>query len=101
MLVVVGDIDATTILDVERQLAGQPAADVNAVVVDLSRVSFCSATGISVLLALLKRTNAGAVPLTLVVDTPPVRRTLEVLDQAKHFSICADRAAALATLSAP
>jgi anti-anti-sigma factor len=92
---VAGEIDALSLDFLDGDIAGQPSGDTNALVIDLSGVSFCSVGGVRVLAALLERTNAVAVPLELVVATHAVRRALELLTVPGLFSIHADRGSAL------
>jgi anti-sigma B factor antagonist len=97
--VVVGEIDVISLDVLESELASQPSRGTNALVVDLSRVPFCSAGGVRLLLELLDRTTAAAVPLELVVDTP-TRRDLACLEVLELLSIHVDRASALAAVDA-
>jgi anti-sigma B factor antagonist len=97
--IITGEIDAITIPAVERELGSQPTDDTNALIIDLSRVDFCSCGGMQILFDLLTRANSRAVPLSLVVETHAVRRCLEVLDPTHRFNVRFDRDTALESLT--
>ncbi|WP_158889042.1 STAS domain-containing protein [Amycolatopsis anabasis] len=99
-IAVVGEIDANSLALLDHELADQPSRDTDALVLDLSRVPFCSIGGVGALLALQQRTNTAAVPLELIVDTRAVRRALEILTAPGLFSLHATRASALAAIDA-
>ncbi|WP_158887134.1 STAS domain-containing protein [Amycolatopsis anabasis] len=94
-VVIEGDIDAISLPALDYELAAHPSGDTHAMVVDLSRVPFCSAGGLLTLTELLDRTTEAAVALELVVDTRAVRRALECLPVVGLFPIQHDRASAL------
>ncbi|GAB3491161.1 STAS domain-containing protein [Amycolatopsis cihanbeyliensis] len=98
LAMVLGEIDAITAPRLEHELARWPEGDTTAVVVDLSRVSFCSVGGLRLLGDLLERTNRVGIPLELVVDTHPVRRALACAGLEQKFSAHETRAAALASI---
>ncbi|WP_216214921.1 STAS domain-containing protein [Amycolatopsis aidingensis] len=98
LAIVLGEIDAITIPRLDEELASYPDGETTAVVVDLSRVSFCSVAGLRLLGDLLERTNRVGVPLELVVETHPVRRALTCAGLDRKFSAHETRAAALAAI---
>ncbi|WP_158886759.1 STAS domain-containing protein [Amycolatopsis anabasis] len=100
LAMVQGAIDATTIDQLDRAFAAQPGMDTRAFVLDLTRVSFLSISGLRVMVDLLARTNEVGVPLELVVDTHAVRRALDCVGLSDVFSTHIERTAALAAVDA-
>ncbi|GAA5171392.1 MULTISPECIES: STAS domain-containing protein [Amycolatopsis] len=95
-----GEIDWASVGSLDRALEHEPASDTTALVVDLSRVSFCSSCGLHLLTSLRQRALDAGTPLELVVGSAPVRRVLQGAGLWPLFSIHADHAAALAKLTA-
>lgn len=93
-----GEIDWASAGKLERAIEHEPAAGTTALVVDLSRVPFCSSSGLHLLVRLQWRADAAEVPLELVVATPAVRRVLEAAGLWTLFSTHDNLAAALAKL---
>ena len=94
-----GEIDWASIGSLDRALEHEPASDTTALVVDLSRVSFCSSCGLHLLTSLRLRAKEAGVPLELVVDTHIVRRVLQASGLWPLFSIHPDHGSALAKLT--
>lgn len=99
-IVAVGEIDANTLPRLTPALHRQPNSGTNAVIVDLSRIDFCSCAGVAELLSLLERTNEVAVPLELIVGTQSVVRAIECLGLSEIFSMHVDRRSALDAVGA-
>jgi anti-anti-sigma regulatory factor len=97
-VVIVGDIDLYSLDMLESEFAGLPLTTTTALVVDVSRVSFCGVAGVRLLLTLRDRAHDSGVPLDLVVGTGPVRAVLEHLGVTGAFSLQTDHASALAVL---
>ncbi|NKQ54492.1 STAS domain-containing protein [Amycolatopsis sp. K13G38] len=95
---VVGELDLDTRDEWRRSVGRQPAEDVSALIVDVSRVSFCSVGGARMLLELQNGANAEGVPVELVVGSKPVRRCLQACQMWELFSTHACHESALARL---
>ncbi|PXY35397.1 hypothetical protein BA062_07595 [Prauserella flavalba] len=95
---VVGELDAATAPALDAEIRALPAGETTALVLDLTRVGFCAAAGISTLLDLLEHTNSMGASLALVADSTPVIRPLELLGLADRFTMFPSRSAALASL---
>jgi anti-sigma B factor antagonist len=93
----VGEIDSASAGHLDRAVEHEPAAGTAALVVDLSRVSFCSSCGLHLLVTLPRRADAAGVPLELVA-TGPVRRVLAAAGLRDVFSVQDSQEAALAEL---
>lgn len=96
-VVVVGELDLATVDELDLATAALPADSVT-VLLDLTRVEFCSATAAGFLLDLRERLGHAGVPLALVVDRGPVQRALDVTGVAPRLPIHHSRAAAVAEL---
>ncbi|MBK1787746.1 STAS domain-containing protein [Prauserella cavernicola] len=97
---VVGELDAATAPALDAEIRALPDETTSALVLDLTRVGFCAAAGVSTLLDLLELTNSRGAPLALVADSAPVLRPLAILGLAGHFPTFTSRAAALASVGA-
>jgi len=95
---VVGELDRETREQWRLSMGDQPATGVTALIVDLSRVSFCSVCGARMLLELQNGANAEGVPVELVVGSRPVRRCLQACRMWELFSTHADHESALERL---
>ncbi|GAB2966110.1 STAS domain-containing protein [Amycolatopsis acidiphila] len=93
----VGEIDWASVANLDRAVEHEPASDTAALVVDLSRVSFCASCGLHLLVSLQRRTDVAGVPLELVVPEP-VRRVLRAAGLWGLFSTHESQQAALARL---
>jgi anti-sigma B factor antagonist len=96
-VVVVGELDLATVADLDVATAALPRESVT-VLLDLSRVEFCSATAAHFLLGFRERLGHAGVPLALVIGRGPVQRALEVTGIAPRLPIHHSRAAAVAEL---
>ncbi|WP_165777646.1 STAS domain-containing protein [Amycolatopsis antarctica] len=76
---IVGDIDAFTTEVLTLGIGAQPERQVETLVVDLSRVSFCSIDGAVQLTELLLRAEAACVPWELLGRPRGVRRAMELV----------------------
>lgn len=81
---VVGEIDLATLDELEDASAGQPGPGTSVMVVDLSRVSFCSCGGMSWLDGMRERADRRGARLEVVIDDS-VRRGLSVLGLLDKF----------------
>jgi anti-sigma B factor antagonist len=94
----VGEIDWAAAEKLDQAIEHEPAAGTRALLVDLSRVPFCSSPGLHLLVGLRRRADAAGVPLELVVATAAVRRVLRAAGLWRLFSTHDTVAAALAKL---
>lgn len=93
----VGEIDWASAGHLDRAVEHEPAPGTAALVVDLSRVAFCSSCGLHLLVGLQRRTDAAGVPLELVA-TGPVRRVMEAAGLWALFSTHESQDSAMARL---
>jgi anti-sigma B factor antagonist len=86
-LLVSGEIDVATVLTFRDALAAVITTAHSPAVVDLSRVTFIDASGISALVAARQAVTDTDVTLVLLDPSTPVRRLLEVVGLDEHFDI--------------
>lgn len=97
---IVGEMDLATMRTWRDTLDDQPTPGVTALVVDLSRVSFCSVRGMQLLCGLQDRATLAGVPVEVVEGGHAVRRCMQVCGVRALFSVHRDHDAALAALGA-
>ncbi|HVW44550.1 MAG TPA: STAS domain-containing protein [Amycolatopsis sp.] len=97
---IVGEIDLATVREWRDTLGGQPEQDVTALIVDLSRVSFCSVRGMRLLCGLQDRAGQAGVPVEVVDGGHAVRRCMCACGVRDLFSVHRDHTTALAALGA-
>lgn len=91
-----GEIDLSSRERIEELIRQRlTAASLQAIVLDLTAVTFCSSCGVEMLLQAQCRADQRQVPLH-VVPSPPVRRLLELTDSAALVQLHATTAQALA-----
>jgi anti-sigma B factor antagonist len=78
VLAVAGEIDLATAPALRQQLVDLVAEGHRRIVVDLSRTEFLDSTGLSALVACLKRLRAHDGELRVVCTTPRVRKVFEI-----------------------
>jgi anti-sigma B factor antagonist len=93
LLVVEGEIDTMTADALERALTTLLAASSEALVVDLTAVTFLASSGLAVLIRAAHQ--AGERRLRLVSTARAVRRPIEITGSDRLFDLYPDRAAAL------
>lgn len=92
-----GEIDLLTAATLAAALEAEPAPDTAAIVLDLTKVTFCSSTGLNELLKIHTRATGAGIPLMLVIDEgASLRRTLDLVGLLDLFTVCSDQATALA-----
>ena len=82
-----GEVDIQTSPLLDEQLQKVLDQGVSSVVVDLDEVSFLDSTGLSVLIAGLKRCQSAGGELRLVSPRPNVRRVLEITGLTDTFHV--------------
>lgn len=91
-----GEIDLSSRERIEELIRQRlTAASLQAIVLDLTAVTFCSSCGVEMLLQAQYRADQRQVPLH-VVPSPPVRRLLELTDSAALVQLHSTTAQALA-----
>ena len=93
LLVVDGEIDTLTAGSLERALTELLNASADALVVDLSAVTFLASSGLAVLIRAAHQ--AGERRLRLVSTARAVRRPMEITGSDQLFDLHPDRTAAL------
>ena len=95
----VGRVDSNSAREVEEALL--PLFDAAApVVVDFATLSYISSAGLRVLLLAARRSKATGIPLSLAGMSKPVDEVFRISGFAKLFHIHANRADALAAVTA-
>jgi len=82
-----GELDMSTASELREQLTGLAADGPAQVTVDLSELAFVDSTGLSVLIAGLKRLRQQGGDMALRSPTPATRRVLEITGLTEVFSI--------------
>lgn len=91
VLKVSGEVDIQTSPILDEHLKRAQAEGVSSIVVDLGEVTFLDSTGLSVLIAGLKRCQSAGGNMRLVAPRPNVRRVLEVTGLLDAFRVETDR----------
>ncbi len=78
LVIPVGELDLSTVDELQTELEDALAADWRAVVVDLRGLSFVDSTGLSLLLRSHERFQEQGVDFAIIEDPGPVRRLLEL-----------------------
>ena len=73
-----GELDLATAPDVEEELERVEATDAEAIILDLSGLTFIDSTGIRLVLATARRSRADSNRLTLLRGTAAVQRAFEI-----------------------
>ncbi|HJE57087.1 MAG TPA: STAS domain-containing protein [Nocardiopsis listeri] len=85
-----GEIDLYTAPQLRDELVGSLEEGTRRLLVDMSRTEFCDSTGISVLLAAMKRAREKGGDLEIVAPRPAVMKVLEVTGLHEVFTIHSD-----------
>jgi anti-sigma B factor antagonist len=95
-----GEVHVTTAPDLADHLNAAVDAGRNRIVLDFSQVEFIDSTGLSVLLAALRRVVLDDGALVIVCTNPTVLRLFEITRLDTTFDIVATREAALERIAA-
>ena len=87
VLRVSGEVDIQTSPILDEHLKSAHAEGASSIVVDLGEVTFLDSTGLSVLIAALKRCQSAGGSMRLVSPQPNVRRVLEVTGLTDVFQV--------------
>ena len=87
VLALAGELDMSTVAEVDAQLAALCEQGVRRLVVDLRRLEFIDSTGLRLLVTWLRRGQDGGPPLAVVPGPSNVQRVLEIagLDTVLDF----------------
>lgn len=95
VLTISGEMDIATTAVLRDRVADLLDDTVLPVVIDLSRVSFCDASGLTMLLAIRRRAGARGRAVALAGPRPPVRKLLRITGLDRAFPIYSTRAQAV------
>ena len=82
-----GELDIVCVPTLREQLLGVLRADTSRLVVDMSRVDFCDASGLSVLISTGRRAELLGGLLRLVAPTPPVMLIMRITGLHRRLDI--------------
>jgi anti-sigma B factor antagonist len=85
-----GEVDIQTSPILEERLTSVLDQGVSSVVVDLGQVTFLDSTGLSVLIAAMKRCQTAGGSLRVVSPQPNVRRVFAITGLAEAFQLAPD-----------
>ncbi|MEW9532425.1 STAS domain-containing protein [Microbispora sp. NPDC049125] len=99
LIAVAGELDYHTASRLRETLDDLPMTSVPALIIDLTDVSYCDSTGITVLVGAHRGTQAAGIPLALSGVDDNLRRILGIIGLESLFRIydTADSAAAALT----
>lgn len=89
-ITVAGEVDIQTSPILEERLVSVLDQGQSSVVVDLGQVTFLDSTGLSVLIAGLKRCQTAGGTLRVVAPQPNVRRVFDITGLADAFQLASD-----------
>jgi anti-anti-sigma factor len=78
VLALAGELDISTVADVEAELEALRERDVRRLTLDLRDVAFIDSTGLRLLVTLRHHGEDGGPPLSVVAGPPNVQRILEI-----------------------
>lgn len=87
LIAIEGEIDVASAAALRENLLAEFGRARTAVIIDLSGVSFCDATGLSVLVTARRRAHLLGLSLTLVAPRPSMHRLLRVTGLDRAFDI--------------
>jgi anti-anti-sigma factor len=82
-----GELDLTSVPELRDQLLGLLRPDASRLIVDLSHVSFCDASGLAVLVGTNRRARLLGGVLRLAAPTPPTIEALRITGLDLHLEI--------------
>ena len=82
-----GDLDIASVPALREQLREVLGPHANRMVVDLSEVTFCDASGLAVLIGIRRRAGLHGGVLRLAAPAPPVTAVLRLAGLERHFEI--------------
>jgi len=100
VVAVSGDVDTTTVADLNAVLDDLVGRGARNYVIDLGRVRFMDSSGLAALARLYKRIRIGHGDVRLCNLPPELRRLIELTRFDRVFEIFDERAAALASFGA-
>ena len=83
-----GEVDVATAPALREHLDAVIERDTDAVVADLSGVTFIDSTGLGVLIGAQRRCDEAGRDLRVVVSEPKIHKVFEITGLTEHFTIC-------------
>ncbi len=78
VIALAGDLDLTTVPDVERELRRAEQTTASVLAVDLSELTFIDSTGIRLMMQAQRRSAKSGIRLVVVPGTGPVQRLFDI-----------------------
>ena len=86
LLAAAGELDYHTAGRLRTALDELPLGEATALIIDLSGLTYCDSTGVSVLVTAYHRARAAATPLALAGMNPDITRVFRVIGLDRVFS---------------
>jgi anti-sigma B factor antagonist len=93
------EIDITIADEVREELLAVLNKGASALVVDMTRTTFCDSSGVSALIRARRRATASGADMRLATDSPVVLRVFTLIGLTQAIDVCPDVSAALASLA--
>lgn len=87
VITAVGDIDIATAPTLRAELLRQVDADVDTVILDLSKVAFMDSSGLGVVIAAVNRTTSRGIRFSVVCPAGKLRRIFEITGVATRVAM--------------
>ncbi|GAA2602205.1 STAS domain-containing protein [Actinomadura fulvescens] len=91
-----GELDLATAPSLRERLSAVPRTDTRLLILDLAAVSFCDATGLTVLTSVRRRASVLGVALVVAAPCPQLTKLLHATGLERDFTVRATVADALA-----
>lgn len=98
VIAIAGDVDLSSVADVQAHIDAAFAAGHSFLVIDLARVAFLDSAALHTLFRALHRARRVGGDIAVVCLDPSVRRVLDVFGLASEIEICGDVGEAVAAL---
>jgi anti-sigma B factor antagonist len=82
-----GEIDIATVPALRRRLLNALQHSTDLLVLDLSAVSFCDASGLTLLIDVRQRARASGITVRLAAPRPPMARLLRITGLDRSFAV--------------
>ena len=101
VIAVAGEVDLTSVADIEAHVDGALGAGENRLIIDLERVPFVDSAVLHTLFRTVHRVRGSGGDVAIVCVEPTVRRLLEVFGLAKEVRVCPSVPQAAESLAPP